>query len=296
MFHEDVSVDVVRHFCHIATNRLGVGISASHEALVAGRVAKRLQLLQVELDEYISRLDEDQDCSEVVGFLDFLRPRPPRFFARLDDHTALHTQLVRGLRGGKLRIRLWSAGCGTGEEAYGMALTALSAVQVSEVGLGDVDIKILATDISNPMLDRGKKGVFDEAQLRDVPTFMQDRYFHAVEGGIAIDEDVKDMVYFRRLNLARLPYPMTGPLEAIFCHEGLVPLVASARKRVAGAVNDLLADGGLLCTDFGSKASHEAADGESDEASDEACDEGAADADGAVTPPTRKIPTPRGHC
>jgi chemotaxis protein methyltransferase CheR len=283
MFNEDVSVEVVRHFCHIATNRLGVGISASHEALVAGRVAKRLQLLQVALDEYMSRLDEDQDCSEVVGFLDFLRPQPPRFFARLDDHTALHGQLVRWLRGGKLRIRLWSAGCGTGEEAYGMALTALSAVQVSEVGLGDVDIKILATDISTPMLERGKKGVFDEAQLRDVPAFMRDRYFHTVEGGSAIDEDVKDMVYFRRLNLARMPYPMSGPLEAIFCHEGLGPLVASARKRVAGAINELLAAGGLLCADFGGHASDS-----------EATDEASADTN--LAPVTRKIPIRRGHC
>ena len=284
MFHEGVSVEVVRHFCDIATNRLGVGISANHEALVAGRLAKRLQLLQVALDEYISRLDEDQDCSEVVGFLDFLRPRPPRFFARLDDHTTLHRRLVRWLTSGKLRIRLWSAGCGTGEEAYGMALTALSAVQVSEVGLGNVDIKILATDISTPILDRGKQGVFDESQLRDVPPFMRDRYFHAVDGSVALDEDVKDMVRFRRLNLARLPYPMSGPLEAIFCHEGLVPLVASARKRVAGAISELLADGGLLCTGFGS------------EASDKASDEASADADGALTPHRRKIPIRRGHC
>jgi chemotaxis protein methyltransferase CheR len=173
-----------------------------------------------------------------------------------------------------------------------MALTALSAVQVSEVGLGNVDIKILATDLSTPMIDRGKKGVFDEAQLRDVPPFMRDRYFRAVEGGLAIDEDVKDMVYFRRLNLARSPYPMTGPLEAIFCHEGLVPLVARARKRVAGAINDLLADGGLLCTGFGGQA----ADGATGEASEKTSDEALADADDEPTLPTRKIPIRRGHC
>jgi chemotaxis protein methyltransferase CheR len=256
--------------------------------LVAGRVAKRLQTLQLAIDEYMSRLDEDQDCSEVIGFLDFLRPPPPRFFARRDDHTALHGRLVHWLKGGKARIRLWSAGCGTGEEAYGMALTALSAVQASEVGLGNVDIKILATDISKPMLDRGKKGVFDEAQLRDVPTFMRDRYFHAVDDGIAIDEDLKDMVYFRRLNLANSPYPMTGPLEAIFCHEGLSPLVASARKRVASTVNDLLADGGLLCTGFGGKAS--------DEASDAASSEDSVDFAGESTLPTHKISIRRGHC
>jgi chemotaxis protein methyltransferase CheR len=254
MFEEVVPVEVVRHFCHIATNRLGVGISSDHQALVAGRVAKRLQLLQVPLDEYMTRLEEDKDCTEVVGFLDFLRPRPPRFFARLDDHTALHERLVHWLKDGKRRIRLWSAGCGSGEEAYSMALTALAAVQAAEVSLDDMDIKILATDISMPMLDRGKQGIFADEQLRDVPPTLRDRYFHATEGGMAIDEDIKDMVSFRRLNLTRLPFPMTGPLEAIFCHEGLLPLVASVRQRLVVAVKKLLAKEGLLCTGLGELA------------------------------------------
>jgi chemotaxis protein methyltransferase CheR len=254
MFDEVVPVEVVRHFCHIATSRLGVGISSNHQALVASRVAKRLQLLQVPLDEYMNRIEEDNDCNEVVGFLDFLRPRPPRFFARLEDHTALHERLVCWLKGGKRRLRLWSAGCGSGEEAYGMALTALAAVQAAEVSLADMDIKILATDISGPMLELGRQGVFIEEQLRDVPRTLRDRYFHTTEGGLSIDEDIKDMVSFRRLNLTHLPFPMTGPLEAIFCHEGLWPLLASVRQRLAIAVRELLAEEGLLCTGFGEEA------------------------------------------
>lgn len=275
MFDEAVSVEVVRRFCHIASHRLGVSISASHEALVAGRVAKRLQLLQVAVDEYMSRLDEDQECSEVVGFLDFLRPRPPRFFARIDDHTALHRCLVHWFRAGRRRIRLWSAGCGTGEEAYGMALTAMSAVQASEVGLDNVDIKILATDISPPMLERGKRGVFDDEQMRDVPPYIRDRYFHESDGGIVIDEDIKDMVYFRRLNPTTMPYPMSGPLEAIFCHEALQPLLASARTRAARAIAELIAHDGLLCTGFR--------------------DDELVEQDPSVAP-VRQIPIRRGHC
>jgi chemotaxis protein methyltransferase CheR len=250
MLDEAVSVEVVRRFCTIATHRLGVGIDTNHRALVAGRVAKRLALLQVDIDEYMSRIDDDRDCSEVVGFLDFLRPRAPRFFARREDHVALCSHLAGCLKDGKRRLRLWSAGCGSGEEAYSMAATALGAVEAAELRLHDVDIKILATDISKPMLDRGKHGVFHEEQLRDVPRALRGRTFHATENGLTIDEDLKDMVHFRRLNLTSLPYPMTGPLDAIFCHEGLKPLVPSARRRVARAVKPLLAHQGLLCTGF----------------------------------------------
>jgi chemotaxis protein methyltransferase CheR len=250
MLDEAVSLEVVRRFCTIATHRLGVGIDIHHHALVAGRVAKRLALLHVDADEYLSRLNEDRDCCEVVGFLDVMRPQAPRFFARRVDHIALASHLVDLLKSGKRRLRLWSAGCGSGEEAYSMAATALGAVEACELRWQDVDLKILATDISKAMLDRGRLGVFQAEQLRDVPRPLRERYFHAGEGGMTIDEEFKDLVHFRRLNLTSLPYPMTGPLDAIFCHEGLKPLLPSARSRAASAVKDLLAKQGLLCTGF----------------------------------------------
>ena len=254
MFDEAVSVEVVRHFCRIASNRLGVGIGDNHRALVAGRVAKRMRALQVDQDEYVSRLNNDQECSEVVGFLDFLRPRPPRFFAGREDHLALHAALVHALGEGKRRIRLWSAGCGTGEEAFGMALTALGALEAAKVALPEVDLKILATDISKVALDRGKRGMFDEEQLRDVPRSLYRRYFSSTGDGLTIDENVKDLVRFRRLNLTKLPYPMTGPMDAIFCHEALAPLVRSARDRVAAALKALIAEEGLLRSGFDEEA------------------------------------------
>ena len=89
MLNEVVSVDVVRHFCHIATRRLGIGMEPKVEALVAGRVAKRLQVLQLPLGEYLSRLDGDQNCDEVLGFLEVIRPRPARFFARAAEHLGI---------------------------------------------------------------------------------------------------------------------------------------------------------------------------------------------------------------
>lgn len=277
MFDEAVSSEVVRHFCRIAKNRLGVRIGDDHHSLVAGRVAKRLHALQLDADEYVTRLNDDDDCSEVIGFLDFLRPRPPRFFARREDHAALHRALVRLLGEGQRRFRLWSAGCGTGEEAFSMALTALRAMEVAKVPLPDVDVKILASDLSKVILERGKQGIFDEQQLRDVPRAFRERYFAAVDNGLAIDESIKDMVRFRRLNLTQRPYPMTGPLDAIFCHEALAPLVRSARTAAAEAVKDLLAEEGLLCTGF--EETVERDDGD--------------DADGFVS---LIGPTFRGHC
>jgi chemotaxis protein methyltransferase CheR len=260
MFDEAVTAEVVRHFCRIAAHRLGVSIGSDRHDLVASRVAKRMQALALGQVEYMEQLDGDHECTEVVRFLDLLRPRPPGFFARRDDLTALHAGLVRWLGEGKRRLRLWSAGCGTGEEAYSMALMALGAVEAAAIGLAEVDIKILATDISKPILERAEQGIFEVEQLRNVPRRLLGRYFHATEAGMAIDEVVKPMVHFTRLSLTNLPYPMKGPLDAIFCHQGLVPLMPSARRLAVNAARSLLAPHGLLCMGLSSQMLAEADD------------------------------------
>jgi chemotaxis protein methyltransferase CheR len=247
MFDEVVSVEVVRHFCHIANRRLGVELDAKAEALVPGRVAKRLKQLQLPLDEYLNRLKEDEHCDEVVGFLDVMRPRPQRFFARWAEFSQLHGLLRRALADGRRRFRLWSAGCGSGEEPYGMALTVLDAVRTMGLEPESVDVKVLASDLSQRVLQRGKKGLFDEAQVRDLSKDLRDRYFSPASEGVAIAQEVKSLVVFRRLNLARLPFPMTGPLDAVFCHDGLSLLLPRARQRAVQAIKAILSAQGILC-------------------------------------------------
>jgi len=248
MLDEVVSVDVVRHFCHIATCRLGVGMDPKVAALVAGRVAKRLKVLQLPLDEYLSRLEGDQNCDEVVSLLEVMRPRPARFFARAADHALLQAQLGRWLAAGRRRFRMWSAGCGSGEEPYAMALTMLQAIEAARLPPEMVDWKILASDASLRSLERGKKGVFDEEQVSGVSDVLLARFFTETHEGAAIRGEVKARVVFRRLNIAQPPFPMTGPLDAIFCHEGLLPLLPRVRRRVIDAAKSLLVRDGSFCT------------------------------------------------
>jgi len=224
------------------------------EALVAGRVAKRLKVLQVPLDEYLSRLEGDQNCDEVVGFLEVMRPKPARFFARSADHARLQAQLRRWLLAGRRRFRLWSAGCGSGEEPYAMALTVLHAIEETRLRPEDVDWKILASDVSLRILERGKKGVFDEEQVSGLPEAAVTRFFVETSEGARICRDLKAHVIFRRLNIAQPPFPMTGPLDAIFCHEGLLPLLPRVRRRVIDAASALLGEDGVLCTGFAEEA------------------------------------------
>lgn len=248
MLDEAVSLEAVRHFCHIANRRLGIGIDPKVETLIAGRVAKRLKVLRVPLEEFMNHLEEDKQCSEVVGFLDVMRPAPARFFARWSEHAELHAQLRRWFFDGRRRFRLWSAGCGSGEEPYAMVITALNAIEAAGLDPHSIDLKVLATDLSPRMLDRGKKGVFSQTQIRGVPAAVSERYFTIDGADVTICPEVKSHVVFRRLNLAHVPFPMSGPLDAIFCHEGLLPLLSRVRCKVIDAARALLTNEGVLCT------------------------------------------------
>ena len=86
-----------------------------------------------------------------------------------------------------------------------------------------------------------------------MPAKLRDRYFVQTQEGVAIASEVKALIAFRRLNLAHPPYPMTGPLDAIFCYEGLSSLVPVVRRRVYLATRALLADQGVFRPGFESE-------------------------------------------
>ena len=131
-----------------------------------------------------------------------------------------------------------------------MALTMVQAIEAARLAPTAVDWKVLASDVSPRSLERGKKGVFDEEQVSGIPETMAARFFTETSDGVAIHSKVKDRVVFRRLNLARPPFPMTGPLDAIFCHEGLQPLLPRVRRRVIDAAKALLAKDGIFSAGY----------------------------------------------
>jgi chemotaxis protein methyltransferase CheR len=248
MIEEVVPVEVVRRFRHVAASHLGLDIDTSLEPMISARISKRLAELQLSLHSYLSRLQQDTTGEEVVAFWDFVRPRPAHFFARWADCRRLSTRIGKALDQGGRRFRLWSAGCGSGEEAYTMAMVAHHAIETAGIAPQAVDLKILATDISPRMLEVGKRGLFAGPQIWDVPQEIRQRTFVETDAGFQISDEIYSRVVFRQLNLGMPPFPMTGKLDAIFCEEGLQSLVPQAQRRAIKAARGLLADDGLIRT------------------------------------------------
>lgn len=251
MSHEEViPVEAVRIFRNFATKYLGVEIDQELEPLVGGRIAKRLGQLHIPLHKYIARLYQDKDAEEIVAFLDFVRARPAPLFARRLDHAQLRVRMRERLGEGCRRFRLWSAGCGTGEEAYAMALSMVDAIESEGLNAEEVDFEVLATDLSERTLAMGRQGLFEQAQLCKVPATLRRRHFFRAYGGIAISDALQSRVVFRRLNLAQTPLPIKGMFDTIFCHEALIPMVPRARAAAVEAMTGVLAEDGLIRTGF----------------------------------------------
>ena len=145
------------------------------------------------------------------------------------------------------RLRIWSAGCSTGEEAYTIAM--LLDGLVSDIKAWN--ITILATDFNPKFLRKAAQGVYGEWSFRDAPGWLRGRYFTEMkDGDYKILPRIRKMVTFSYLNFADDVYPSlsnnTGAMDIILCRNVLMYFTAQHAKQVVGNFHRALVDGGWL--------------------------------------------------
>lgn len=161
----------------------------------------------------------------------FWREQP--IFLALTDH--ILPELVKSKKNDDRTIRLWSAGCSTGEEPYSLAI----ALHRTIANLNDWNITILATDISPKALSKAKSGVYSSWSFRNCPPWLKPNYFHKLENGqYEILPEIKKMVTFSNLNLAEAIYPSllnnTHSMDIIFCRNVLMYFTEEWFTKISG--------------------------------------------------------------
>lgn len=143
-------------------------------------------------------------------------------------------------------IRIWSAGCATGEEPYSIAITLLETLKEPETWR----IEIFASDISRRTLATGKKGIYSARSLRDTDATIIKKYFRKEDGDkYSLDEKVKKMVSFSYHNLIKEPYPFASPLggwDIIFCRNVTIYFKIESVRQVLDNFYKALNDDGYL--------------------------------------------------
>ncbi len=239
--------EVFDGFADLAQRLGGMSLKAGSEALVTARVASRLRLLGLRTEaEYLALLRGPSSADEVVHFLDVISTGFTAFWREPEHFTDLVERTRAAYAAGQRRFRFWSAACSTGEEPYSMAM-ALDALFGAAT---DVDWKILASDLSVQRLEHALEGRYTEAEVESVDPGLRAAYLTPVvgQGGhkLQVSAKLKAHVRFRRLNLVEAPYPMRGPLDAIFCRNVMFYFEPSARRRLLAEAERLLKPGGVL--------------------------------------------------
>jgi chemotaxis protein methyltransferase CheR len=155
--------------------------------------------------------------------------------------------LIHARRGREQRLRLWSAACCSGEEAYSLAILLHQLLP----DLADWRVTILATDINARFLRKAIEGSYGEWSFRDVPSGLKERYFHPTRNAQhVIRPDIKKLVTFEHLNLAEDAYPSlttgTNAMDVIFCRNVLMYFTPPQAMKVIGNLYRALMDGGWL--------------------------------------------------
>jgi len=180
-----------------------------------------------------------------VGETYFFREK--RSFEVLEEHILPELLRARGKTGSRLRI--WSAGCCTGEEPYSIAMLLDRLIPDA----AKRNITILATDINPRFVRKAVEGVYGEWSFRETPAPIRERYFkRRKDGRFEIKPHIRKMVTFSYLNLAEDVYPSlwnnTNAMDVIFCRNVLMYFGAELARQVVTKLRRSLVDGGWLIT------------------------------------------------
>lgn len=196
----------------------GIFLNNSKASLVYSRLSKRIRQIGAGgFDAYCSLVSSNSDGGERRELLSIMTTNFTRFFRENHHFEFLSANLLPTLlkqaKSGR-RIRIWSAGCSDGQEPYSIALTLLEAMP----DIGNLDVKILATDIDPKILAKAKSGTYDKSVAETVPAALLKRWFEPADdpNKLVANQKVKSLISFKELNLLA-EWPLSGPFQAIFC-------------------------------------------------------------------------------
>lgn len=231
-------------------SRFGINLTEAKRSLVVGRLQSILRAQGFStFKEYYRFLVADESGKALETFINRITTNHT-FFYREHSHfdyfrKNLLPQLCADLKRQNSRdIRIWCAGCSSGEEPYMLIMLMIDYLG-SEYGLWDGGI--LATDISSRVLDRARAGVYAAENVQNVPSFAKHHFLKTGENEFVLSEKIKREVTFRRFNLMNEDYPFKKPFHVIFCRNVMIYFDRETRTRLLNQFHrHLLPDGHLF--------------------------------------------------
>lgn len=224
----------------------GIKLNDLKKVLMQSRLIKRLRELKLDnFRDYHDYLVDHYD-DEKINFINAITTNKTDFFRENDHFEYMKNVILPGIdKKGLNEIRIWSAGCSTGEEPYTIAMTVFDYYGRRKMP----ELLLLATDIDTQVLQKAINGIYAEERVATVDEDIIKTYFDPVGGdpcNYAIKDFVKSKVYFRRLNLLQDEYPMKKKFDIIFCRNVIIYFDRETQTRLFENFYRYLKDDGYL--------------------------------------------------
>ena len=236
-----------RSLAQLAYEHAGIALADSKRNLIYSRLSRRLRALGLSsFGEYREYLAESN--GEIESFINSISTNHTKFFreAHHFDHFRTHVAVPfvqAGHRATDRRLRIWSAGCSTGEEPYTIAVVLKREI----CDIERHDARILATDIDTDVLGKAARGEYPLSSVDDVPKAYREFFKPVADDGanVVMDDELRSLIAFRRLNLME-PWPFHGLFDAIFCRNVMIYFDAGTRAALVDRFTRQIKPGGWL--------------------------------------------------
>ena len=242
----DISEREFHKFCDFIYSTCGINLHDGKREMVRARVGKQIRLRKLSgFKEYFDLVLNDTTGAELVNLLNVISTNLTYFFRESKHFEYLEKTVIPQINeANPHRVRMWSAGCSTGEEPYTIAMVVSEHINSSIK-----DWKILATDLSTKVLGTASQGLYVKERLKGVPQNYLNKYFQKRKNGhqqlYELKEDVRSHVRFGRLNLME-PFPVKGPFDVIFCRNVMIYFDRNTQENLARRFHDVLTPGGFF--------------------------------------------------
>jgi len=226
----------------------GICLSDIKHDMMYSRLAKRLR--QLHLDSFSDYIDliESGDESELGNFTNSVTTNLTSFFREQHHFDYLKSTLIptlMKLNADTRTIRIWSAGCSTGEEPYSLAITLKETIPDN----AGWDIKILATDLDTNVLETGSNGVYSMERVNGISSSVLRRWFNKgkgdKEGLVRASNELRDMIIFKQLNLMG-QWPVRQGVDVIICRNVVIYFDKATQKVLFDRYAETLRSDGFL--------------------------------------------------
>lgn len=230
----------------LAHRKWGLSIDAKKRVIVENRLQGLRREHPIEsVQSLVQSIERGAAKSLELALFDVLSTNHTSFFRESKHFDLLREEVLIPARRKSEGLRIWSAGCSRGCEAYTLSIILREVLRKPK----QRDDRILATDLSTGALAAARTGVFSKQEVASVPKDTLEAYFQRVDdrgaAGFQIIPELRDIVSFNMLNLLE-PWPMKGPFDAIMCRNVMIYFDTPTRESMARRFVSLLRPGGLF--------------------------------------------------